>query len=205
MYTYLLCTYKFSLKVLRFYTSRCSYFVHICSMLKKKKGKPWYLIFDGLVCEIKLNSSPLVMLAVQSLPGEIPNLPTASNVVIGLFPPIPCRLPAIPQPCAPSRCGNLAWAHCFVCWFFFCWFSACHPDCHLCLYWCPHASRPLGKALCGGRRIAWSASPGWKRQCSPPSRPDPGGGGEGARDGGGGAGLGGTSSGPGIDPSRGSR
>lgn len=62
--------------------------------------------------------------------------------------------------------------------FFFC-FSACHPTFRFCLYLCLH-----GQGFCGGRRRAWSASPGWERRCSPPARPDRGGAG-GARAGGG--------------------
>lgn len=80
-----------------------------------------------------------------------------------------CKRPAISHPTAfwaPSVAG----VSCGLSAVFFCCVSASHPTFRFCLWLRPH-----GNGLCGRRRKTWLASPGWKRGCLLPSRPDLGG------------------------------
>lgn len=78
----------------------------------KKNGRTWYLIFDGHICEINLNSATLATLAVQLLAGENPNLSSARCVVSGL------SLSTVPVTSHPTAfcpwCRSLVWAPCYI-------------------------------------------------------------------------------------------
>lgn len=116
----------------------------------KKKGKTWYLIFDGQFCEINLNSATLTTLAVQLLAGENPNLSSARCVVSAL-PSVLCQPSATPQLSGhprlqESRVGSLL-----------CFFAVFQPP-------TPRFGFACGCAHTGMGSVAGGGKPGWQAQ-----------------------------------------
>lgn len=117
----------------------CTY---LFSVKKKKKDKTWYLIFDGHICEINLNSATLATLAVQLPAGENPNLSSARCV---------CCKQLFPLYCASHRLSGRLWlqeSHVGFLLYFCAVFQPPTPS-----FGFAHTER----ALAGGGKAGWQA------------------------------------------------